>query len=715
MSEKAKDGTREDITFVPTKETEVEAEVASSICITRKNSGCCGGVPTNVFTSSPSSEQFGFNFRLTTEDDEIETTVSGIDQMSHLYVSLAKKPPTLEEALKSMRYEKAEELTELFTKNATGKLKELDAPGLTVEDVAVILCYTFEWTEDVKRTFGCGISPYKMLNNSLSVDRSSSSIKITRGFLFLLLRAMRKLPRFVPDNHTLYRGIKVHVQTEEDPEFPDRKPYALGSLKIWWGVVSATTNLEITQMFLGNVKSTLFVVSGNPWGYDISVFSGFPEEKEILLEPERKLCVLGTIRKDELITVNAEMVGSPLILEVIVNPSKTIKMVKAKKSSVKEVPMKLKAENVTQSSAVISWAPVNAKGKDVTYQVVVKKAGWIFNRNSFAGYEGTDTKCVVDNLEQWTEYEFQVRCGYNGEFGKWTEKISVKTQFPAPGHLVAQVKTWDTVSLFWVPVSVKGATYQLSRLESTYAELNPLIEYTGKDTKFTVIKLTPNSENSFWVRAGVEKTWSAWYGPVVAKTLEAPDFTEHCTWRECPESVDPIRKYTLGVNNPRIATKVGAYGDSVILGNVPIPLGKVVSWKIKMLNLQNTNGRGAKIGVALFGMTQNSDAIHVSYGWYLDSCSSTLCSGHPHYYFANHYGPRKKDLREGRYVNTGDSVGVVMDTVKGEISFVVDGVNHGAAYEGVPLDLPLTPCVILQIKGDVVELITSSKEKEEKE
>ena len=40
-------------------------------------------------------------------------------------------------------------------------------------------------------------------------------------------------------------------------------------------------------------------------------------------------------------------------------------------------------------------------------------------------------------------------------------------------------------------------------------------------------------------------------------------------------------------------------------------------------------------------------------------------------------------------------MGVVMGTEKGEISFVVNGVSLGVAYEGVPLDKPLVPCVLL--------------------
>ena len=46
-----------------------------------------------------------------------------------------------------------------------------------------------------------------------------------------------------------------------------------------------------------------------------------------------------------------------------------------------------------------------------------------------------------------------------------------------------------------------------------------------------------------------------------------------------------------------------------------------------------------------------------------------------------------------------------MDTAKGELSFVLNGMNLGIAYEGIPLDKPLVPCVVLGYKDDSVELV----------
>ena len=46
-----------------------------------------------------------------------------------------------------------------------------------------------------------------------------------------------------------------------------------------------------------------------------------------------------------------------------------------------------------------------------------------------------------------------------------------------------------------------------------------------------------------------------------------------------------------------------------------------------------------------------------------------------------------------------------MDTTKGELSFVLNGVNLGVAFYGIPLDKPIVPCVILGHREDSVELI----------
>ena len=157
------------------------------------------------------------------------------------------------------------------------------------------------------------------------------------------------------------------------------------------------------------------------------MFSDFSDEKEILLEPERKLRVTSVSREEQLITVNAEMLDTPLVLEKVIKVSKHVKEIKTKKSKVKEVPKDLKAENITVSTVDLSWTPVDVRGKEIKYQVAMKKAGF-FNRNTETVYEETEAKCTVDNLEQLTEYEFWVRYGHDGSWGKWSGKVTVRTK-----------------------------------------------------------------------------------------------------------------------------------------------------------------------------------------------------------------------------------------------------------------------------------------------
>ena len=83
-----------------------------------------------------------------------------------------------------------------------------------------------------------------------------------------------------------------------------------------------------------------------------------------------------------------------------------------------------------------------------------------------------------------------------------------------------------------------------------------------------------------------------------------------------------------------------------------------------------------------------------------------MFSGPPHNYGDDYrfkeYGSRKGN---GQYFHNWDSVGVVMDTTKGNLSFVLNGVNLGIAFEGIPLDKPLVPCVLLKNKDDSFEFL----------
>ena len=107
---------------------------------------------------------------------------------------------------------------------------------------------------------------------------------------------------------------------------------------------------------------------------------------------------------------------------------------------------------------------------------------------------------------------------------------------------------------------------------------------------------------------------------------------------------------------------------STIIGGTPFSQDKVTSWNIKILESKHNDGLGIDIGAAPFDTDQNEGYNYGRCGWYFCCYDSTLYSGPPHNYINKKYGPRKG---LGKYVHTRDSMGVVMDTTKGELSFVV--------------------------------------------
>ena len=196
------------------------------------------------------------------------------------------------------------------------------------------------------------------------------------------------------------------------------------------------------------------------------------------------------------------------------------------------------------------------------------------------------------------------------------------------------------------------------------------------------------------VHQGMNSQWSD------EAEFTTPEFKDLCVWKECPDNVEKDKKYTVGKMNPRVATKVGDK-HSTIIGNTFIPLSKATSWNAAILKTKR-NGYSIFIGVAPSDINQNEDRNWLKCGWYFDCYRSELYSGPPHNCGGKEYGARKE---RGEYVHEGEYVGVVMDTTKGELSFALNGVNLGVAYEGIPLDKPLVPCVLLYHKNDSVELV----------
>ena len=176
--------------------------------------------------------------------------------------------------------------------------------NVTVDDAAAIAMYTYDFGfEKLEK------NPYRIINKNIA-SRNFSGLQDIKDLIFLVLTALRKLPRV--EGKTLYRGVRADVNTDEDHYSEDNT--------ITWPALSSTSpSMKSTKAFLasgsksGKAAGTLFIIEDG-WGYDIQPYSLFADEAEILLEPDRQFKVTGVIGGEPTI-INLKMENTPLSLE----------------------------------------------------------------------------------------------------------------------------------------------------------------------------------------------------------------------------------------------------------------------------------------------------------------------------------------------------------------------------------------------------------------
>lgn len=261
-------------------------------------------------------------------------------------------------------------------------------------------------------------------------------------------------------------------------------------------------------------------------------------------------------------------------------------------------------------------------------------------------------------------------------------------------------------------ISSKGFTVSLApplttddNIEVHYeAELSPgnknsfKLIYDGEDPVFTVKDLLDNTSYDVRIRTVSDKNnrkipnhWSD-----IINTRTSIKWT--CKWKDCPESVDQDKKYTISdPGKQRVITKLANGGWCTAIGDSPLPTSETSHWEIKFLGRSSD---GLFVGVAPFDIDQNNNKNINNCGWYLDCYYLTLWSGFPHFAYHNQYGPKES---VEKYIHRGDIFGVNFKIPGGELSFVVNGMDLGVAFKDIPLDRPLVPCVLLRWKDDSAE------------
>lgn len=741
--------------------------------------------------------------------------------VSQCFNELTRLPRDLCSALEVMRLPRAALIAAECQKRASELLSRGVRPGTcTPDDLAVILAYLREPSEDGE------VTPFRALTESLTNKRSRASLRGTCEFFYLLTRSFHKLPRYYPESSTLYCGVRGRneILVDADPTRPKVIPYSLSNVKMWLPFITTSIRYDIVKDYLltpvkdappGTMTydGTIFMISGpKTWGYNVSAFSDYPDEWEVVLEPERGMLVSGPLMVDGPINVvTLEMIDSPPLSEAFTprvplpyyppqsaaaeaaesaaaegggqmalqqqsllqqpgsgvgdsgsgssgaggagtsgvpalgrsdsssnmmgsaggtggtgaagtgvghqrtqsiiaaaNPlmssqSSGRKGEQAKKIKIKEVPERLTASDITCTGIKLSWTAVRIPGKEVNYQVEMKKKG-LFNRNNENVYEGPSTTFEKSGLEPETEYEFQVRLGYDGAWGRWSDKIEVVT-IKYPDNIRQESSTWSTVTLTWTPIPTRAG-----KVVSYKVELHPgtgewKCVYEGKEPRCVADKLLPDATYWFHVRSECDgDKVSGWSKNFTTRTDKTSAYT--ASWAPCPDTVEGKRRYGIEGNFSCIAKKINENHLCTILGREPIPTGSAVSWTIKILASRANNAKYFFVGVAPSDLDQNDGYNVKKDGWYFHCFSHTLWSGPPHCYRDRMYSTTKKGVQVNA-IGTGQDVGIVLDTSSksmGVLSYMHKGCNLGYAYEGIPLDYPLVPAVILFWLEDTIEL-----------
>ena len=227
------------------------------------------------------------------EEKNSNKTLDSINKYKNLFINYDEKIPSLSEALSQMykssnlKDKKINELTEdIITKCKARIDPEFDIIkmkyfNLTKEDAYIICSYTCESLDEA-------FSPYRILNKNLLSDNKKNTVNNISKYLYILLKSLRKLPRYYPKKSALYRYITIYQDN-----FDSKFPYRRGIFKFW----GFTSTLEepktvdsLSKEQKGKKNKVIFSLCGDIWGYEIELFNFF-HEKEILLEPELKLYI----------------------------------------------------------------------------------------------------------------------------------------------------------------------------------------------------------------------------------------------------------------------------------------------------------------------------------------------------------------------------------------------------------------------------------------
>jgi hypothetical protein len=131
-----------------------------------------------------------------------------------------------------------------------------------------------------------------------------------KPYIWYLIQAMQLLP---PYRDLVVRGITVRV---EEQVWNDM--YKIGNVVTWYNFCSSSSDSLVAQAFLGDTSNpvAVFIIKSKT-GRNISSYSYYPDEEEVLFEPRSKFLVKNVLSVDtaKLLNLSTKIVELEQIIE----------------------------------------------------------------------------------------------------------------------------------------------------------------------------------------------------------------------------------------------------------------------------------------------------------------------------------------------------------------------------------------------------------------
>ncbi|CAF0924343.1 unnamed protein product [Adineta steineri] len=226
-----------------------------------------------------------------------------------------------------------------YIDTAKQRCESVPPDGLTQDESASIILYTMDWEPHEECL-------YFVLNATLR-NKDRGELKPWFSYLRLILSALEKLPSMP---RTVYRGVKLDL-TDDYPE---------GKTFVWWAFSSCTTTIGVLKKepFLGKTgERTMFTIECDS-GKDISLYSYFQTEKEVLLLAARQFIVLSCLQPGS---------GLHIIQLKEIKPPKTLlQPVTNQPTQIEPTPNSDQSKHSTISTATMPEDPITTLCENLT-------------------------------------------------------------------------------------------------------------------------------------------------------------------------------------------------------------------------------------------------------------------------------------------------------------------------------------------------------------